>query len=72
VPGFSTNQSLIDATLTQNITLANWEDYVSKQAPVIWQPNPAVQLTEIQHGLSHVLPQNVLFALQPEDYRWSS
>jgi peptide/nickel transport system substrate-binding protein len=72
VPGFATNQSMIDATLTQNITLANWEDYVSKEAPVIWQPNPAVALTEIQKGLSHVLPQNVLYVLQPENYRWGS
>jgi peptide/nickel transport system substrate-binding protein len=70
VPGFSTNQSLITASLTQNVNLADWENYISPQVPVFWQPNPAVALTEIKGGLNDVLPQNVLYALTPENYRW--
>jgi len=72
VPGFSTNQSLITASITQDVNLADWENYISPQVPVFWQPNPAVALTEIKNGLNDVVPQNVLYALTPENYRWGS
>ena len=72
VPGFSTNQSLITASITTDVSLADWQNFVADQAPDGWQPWYSPSLTEIQKGLSGVTPQNPLWALMPEDYRWSS
>ncbi len=72
VPGFSTNQSLITASITTNVSLAQWENYTAKQVPVVWEPNQAGQINEIQKGLTGVVPQDVLNSLEPENYRWSS
>jgi peptide/nickel transport system substrate-binding protein len=72
VPGFSINQSLITASITTNVSLAQWEDYVAKQAPIAWQPNPAGQIQEFVKGLTGVVPVDVLNSLEPENYRWSS
>ncbi|HMD46342.1 MAG TPA: ABC transporter substrate-binding protein [Acidimicrobiales bacterium] len=72
VPGFNTNQSLINQSLSTNTSLANWENYVAKQVPDIWQPDPAFTLTEIPKNLEGVTPQNVYLNLTPEAWRWSS
>jgi peptide/nickel transport system substrate-binding protein len=72
VDGFSTNQSLITASISQDVSLADWENYVAKQVPDGWQPAYSPSLTEIQKGLSGVTPQNPLWVLQPEQWRWSS
>ena len=65
VPGFSTNQSLITASITTDVSLADWENFVAEQAPDGWQPWFSPSLTEIQKGLSGVTPQNPLWALTP-------
>ena len=72
VEGFSTNQSLITASISQNVSLADWENYLAKQVPDGWQPAYSPSLTEIQKGLSGVSPQNPLWVLLPEQWRWSS
>jgi peptide/nickel transport system substrate-binding protein len=72
VPGFSTNQSLITTSITTDVSLADWENYVADQAPDGWEPYYSPSLTEIQKGLSGATPQNPLWALTPENFRWSS
>lgn len=67
-----TNDALIKATYTTDTTLTQYEDYLAQQLPVVWQPNAVTSLTEIQKGLTDVTPQNVLWALTPENWRWSS
>ncbi len=64
------NDALTDATNTQSVNLNEYENYLSEQLPVVYQPNQAAQLTEIHHGLAGVVPQNVLWEILPEQWRW--
>ncbi|MBO0803127.1 MAG: hypothetical protein J2P25_08645 [Nocardiopsaceae bacterium] len=64
------NDKLIDQTLTRPSTgpLYRWQDYLARQVPVIWQPNAAYQLTEINDKLRGVVPQSTTLNLNPEDW----
>jgi hypothetical protein len=44
----------------------NWEDYLSSQLPVIWQPQSYYQLTEIADNLKGVAPQSTTLSIDPE------
>ena len=65
-----TNDTDINQTLTSNDPQAmyTWQDYLSAQLPVQWQPNAANQLIEVVNNLHGVLPQNPLLSLTPEDW----
>jgi peptide/nickel transport system substrate-binding protein len=65
------NESLINATITTSTSLTTWENYLAKQLPVVFEPNPAYTLTEINKKLSGVTPQNVYTTIEPENWRWS-
>jgi peptide/nickel transport system substrate-binding protein len=64
------NDSLINQTLTTNATtpLYTWQDYLSQQVPVIWQPNGVYQLTEVINNLHGVIPQSTTGAINPENW----
>jgi peptide/nickel transport system substrate-binding protein len=64
------NDSLINSTLTSsNLQLLwNWQDYLSTQIPVIWQPNGVYELTEIANNLRGVMPQSTTLAINPENW----
>jgi peptide/nickel transport system substrate-binding protein len=64
--------SLITATNVTQTSLTSYENFLAKDLPVVFQPNYATELTEIQHGLSGVVPQNVYWQINPENWRWSS
>jgi peptide/nickel transport system substrate-binding protein len=66
----SHNDSLIQATLTGTgmQSLYTWQDYLSLQLPVIWQPNGAYQLTEVADSLRGVLPQATTLTINPENW----
>ncbi len=49
-------------------SLYAYENYLSQQLPVIWQPNQAYQLTEIGKNVCGILPQNVLLNWVAEDW----
>lgn len=63
-----TNNALIKATTTSNSSAAmsNYENYLQKNLPVIWQPNAVNALAEIQKNLHGVTPVNALLNVTPE------
>lgn len=69
----SRNDALISATLTTNSVtpLYDWQDYLSRQVPVIWQPSGAYQLTEITDSLRGVTPQSSTANLNPENWHFT-
>jgi peptide/nickel transport system substrate-binding protein len=66
----SQNDSMINATLTTNSVtpMDQWQDFLAKQLPVIWQPNGAYQLTEVTNNLRGVLPQSSTLNINPENW----
>ncbi len=67
----ATNDKLIKQSYQTNASLTAYENYLAKNLPVIWQPNIANPISEIQKGLEGVTPQNPLQAITPEDWHWS-
>jgi peptide/nickel transport system substrate-binding protein len=64
------DDSLINKTLTSSNLrdMYNWEDYLSSQLPVIWQPNGDYQLTEVADNLKGVTPQSTTLSINPENW----
>jgi peptide/nickel transport system substrate-binding protein len=64
------NDSLINQTLTSNSLqpLYQWQDYLSKQLPFVWQPNGVYELTEVANNLRGVIPQSTTLNLNPENW----
>jgi peptide/nickel transport system substrate-binding protein len=44
----------------------NWENYLSTQLPLMWQPNAPYQMTEVVNDLHGVLPQESTLMITPE------
>ena len=65
-----TNDANILATNVTQVPLTQYENYLAQQLPGVWQPNEVTSLTEIQKGLTGVLPQNPLQNLTPENWRY--
>jgi peptide/nickel transport system substrate-binding protein len=66
----TTNDSQINQTLTSSSlnALYTWQDYLSQQVPVIWQPNGVYELSEIANNLGGVTPQSTTDNLNPENW----
>jgi peptide/nickel transport system substrate-binding protein len=66
----STNDSLINQTLTSNSeqTMYTWQDTLSSQIPVIWQPQADYQLNEISNNLKGVYPLSPTLSINPENW----
>jgi peptide/nickel transport system substrate-binding protein len=64
------NDAMIEKTLTSsNLSyMYNWENYLSTQLPVVWQPNADYQLTEVVDNLKGVVPQSTTLSINPEDW----
>jgi peptide/nickel transport system substrate-binding protein len=64
------NDAMIDQTLmTSNLSdMYAWEDYLAKQLPMEWQPDPASQLTEVANNLKGALPQSPTLSITPETW----
>jgi peptide/nickel transport system substrate-binding protein len=62
------NDSLISKTLySSNLQyMYNWQDYLSPQMPVQYQPLTAFTLTEVVNNLKGVLPQSPTLSITPE------
>jgi len=63
-----TNDQLTVQTNTTNTDLTQWEDYLAKQLPVVWQPNRVTSMSEIHNTLHGVLPQDPLQSINPENW----
>jgi peptide/nickel transport system substrate-binding protein len=65
-----TNDSLINGTLTSSNLQAmyNWQDYLSKQLPVLWQPNADYQLNEIANNMKGAAPMSPTLSINPENW----
>jgi peptide/nickel transport system substrate-binding protein len=66
----SQNDTLINETLTGSSLqpMYNWQDYLSKQVPVLWQPNGVYELTEVTNNLHGVIPQSTTDNINPENW----
>jgi peptide/nickel transport system substrate-binding protein len=65
-----TNDNYIDKTLTSDNLqdMYTWQNYLSAQLPMQWQPNADYQLTEIVSNLKGVTPQSPTLSINPEDW----
>ncbi len=64
------NDALINKTLYSSSLqyMYNWQDYLSPQMPVQYQPLTAFTLTEVVNNLKGVLPQSPTLSINPEDW----
>jgi peptide/nickel transport system substrate-binding protein len=64
------NDTYIDKTLTSdNLSyMYQWQNYLSAQLPMQWQPNAPTQLTEVANNLKGVLPQSPTLNITPENW----
>jgi peptide/nickel transport system substrate-binding protein len=64
------DDAMIEKTLTSsNLSyMYSWENYLSTQLPVIWQPNADYQLTEIADNLKGVTPMSTTLNITPENW----
>lgn len=69
----ATNDSLINKTVTSSTAgvFHKWENYITGQVPVIWQPVPAT-IVEFSNSLTGVEPFDPYGSLTPEAWRFSS
>jgi peptide/nickel transport system substrate-binding protein len=64
------DDSLINQTLTSSNlqNMYNWQNYLSTQLPVLWQPNADYQLNEIANNLKGVAPMSPTLSINPENW----
>ena len=65
-----TADALIKLTNTSSSlqSLHNYENYIAKELPVIWQPETALQLNEVGKNVCGFTPENPLFSWVAEDW----
>jgi peptide/nickel transport system substrate-binding protein len=72
VGGYSnaTNDANIDATLTTSTpnAMANYEDFLAKDLPVIWFPVPTYQISAIKTSLGGTTPQDPGLTIDPASW----
>lgn len=66
-----TADALISATIHSHVGLDSYENYLAKDIPVLWMPQPAYQISEISKDLKGALPQSPIESLTPEDWSFS-
>jgi peptide/nickel transport system substrate-binding protein len=64
------DDALINATLTNSDVQAmyDWQDYLSTQLPMLWQPNADYQLNEVADNLKGVTPLSPTLSINPENW----
>jgi len=58
--------TLIAATNTTEASLDDYQNYIAKQLPAIWEPNADYELSEVRSTLRGIAPQNPFANLFPE------
>jgi peptide/nickel transport system substrate-binding protein len=66
----STNDALIEKTLVSNNMqdMYKWQDFLSAQIPMIWQPQADYQLNEIATNLKGATPLSPTLSINPENW----
>ena len=64
----ATNDANTKATNDTDVNLDTYQNFLAKDLPVIWQPNPAYEMSEISNKLHGATPQNVFGYLTPENW----
>ena len=64
----ATNDHLIAQSDSTAAGLTTWENYLAEQLPVVWQPSPVTELSEIRDDLRGVLPQDPSWNINPENW----
>jgi len=64
----ATNDANIKQTYLTNTSLTTYENYLAENLPVVFEPNPATELSEIQSTLKGATPQSPLWAINPENW----
>jgi peptide/nickel transport system substrate-binding protein len=64
------NDSMIGQTLTSSNLqyMYSWQNYLSAQLPMIWQPNADYQLNEVADNLKGVTPLSTTLSINPENW----
>ena len=64
------NDALIQKTLTSGNMqfMYNWQDFLSAQLPMIWQPEGDFQLNEIVNNMKGATPLSPTLSLNPENW----
>lgn len=65
----TTNDNNIQKTISTTQSLTQYENYLAKQLPVVWQPN-SVAVIEVKKSLKNVAPFDPLQQLTPERWRF--
>jgi len=62
------NDAMIEDTLTNDSTalMYKWENFLSTQVPLEWQPNAPYEDTEVSDNLRGVVPQETTLNITPE------
>ena len=63
---------LINATVHSTASLQAYEDYLAKQVPVLWMPQPDYQISEVSNKLQGTNPQSPIESLTPENWYFTS
>ena len=64
----ATNDANIKASYTGNVNLDTYQNFLATDLPVVWEPNPAFEISEINSKLHGAVPQNVFGYLTPENW----
>ena len=63
---------LVNATVHSTANLQAYEDYIAKQVPVLWMPQPDYQISEVSNKLQGTNPQSPIESLTPENWYFTS
>jgi peptide/nickel transport system substrate-binding protein len=66
------NDAMIEKTLTSDDMryMYQWQDYLARQMPFLWQPQGPYQLTEVANDLRGVLPESPTLTITPESWHF--
>jgi peptide/nickel transport system substrate-binding protein len=67
----STSNKLIKATDVKTVSLSNYENYLTKAVPVVWEPVSGAALAEIHKGLKGFY-ENAFSDFTAATFRWTS
>lgn len=65
------NNALIKSTDVSNVSLTKYENYLEKELPVLWEPEP-ITIYEVRKGLKGATPLGPFWPPTPATWHWST